>query len=65
LNDEKRDNAVYKRNLNVQQEKIEALEKERNAENSLRSKLEAEYIQIQKKNEEEITLRLQFESKLN
>jgi hypothetical protein len=43
----------------------EQLEKERNAERTLRGKLEDEYMQIMLKHEEEVTLRLQFEGKLN
>ena len=46
-------------------EKMIALEKEKNTEKALRSRLEEEYMQITRSHEEEVTLRLQFEAKLN
>ena len=43
----------------------EELEKERTNERTLRLKLEEEYMQNSKNHEEEVQLRLKFESKLN
>ena len=49
----------------VMQTYQESLEKDRNNERALRLKLEEEYMQIQRNHEEEVTLRLKFEGKLN
>jgi len=45
--------------------KMEQLEKERNNERSLRLKLEEEYMTITRNHEEEVSLRLQFEARVN
>lgn len=44
---------------------MESLEKEKNAEKAQRSRVEEEYTLISKNHEEEVTLRLKFEEKLN
>ncbi len=54
-----------KENIRVKENHSEQMEKDRNAEKALRSKLEEEYMQIMGKHEEEVSLRLQFEGKLN
>ena len=43
----------------------DAIEKDRSNERTLRLKLEEEYMQNSKNHEEEVQLRLKFESKLN
>eukprot|EP00347_Sterkiella_histriomuscorum_P012772 403367281 len=61
LNNEK----ILKQNMEVMQKYSEELEKERTNERTLRLKLEEEYMQNSKNHEEEVQLRLKFESKLN
>ena len=61
LNNEK----IMKQNMEVLQKFSEELEKERTNERTLRLKLEEEYMQNSKNHEEEVQLRLKFESKLN
>jgi hypothetical protein len=61
LNNEK----ILKQNMEVLQKYSEDLEKERTNERTLRLKLEEEYMQNSKNHEEEVQLRLKFESKLN
>ena len=51
--------------MEVMQKYSEELEKERTNERTLRLKLEEEYMQNSKNHEEEVQLRLKFESKLN
>ena len=51
--------------MEVLQKYSEELEKERTNERSLRLKLEEEFAQNSKNHEEEVQLRLKFESKLN
>lgn len=51
--------------MEVLQKYSEELEKERTNERTLRLKLEEEYMQNSKNHEEEVQLRLKFESKLN
>jgi septal ring factor EnvC (AmiA/AmiB activator) len=61
LNNEK----ILKQNMEVLQKYSEELERERTNERTLRLKLEEEYMQNSKNHEEEVQLRLKFESKLN
>jgi chromosome segregation ATPase len=61
LNNEK----ILKQNMEVMQKYSEELERERTNERTLRLKLEEEYMQNSKNHEEEVQLRLRFESKLN
>ena len=61
LNNEK----IIKQNMEVLQKYSEELERERTNERTLRLKLEEEYMQNSKNHEEEVQLRLKFESKLN
>ena len=61
INNEK----IMKQNMDVLQKYSEELEKERTNERNLRLKLEEEYMQNSKNHEEEVQLRLKFESKLN
>jgi hypothetical protein len=56
---------VLKDNIEFLQKYNEELEKERSNEKTLRLKLEEEYMQNTKNHEEEVQLRLKFESKLN
>jgi chromosome segregation ATPase len=56
---------LLKQNLETLQKYSETLEKERMNERSMRLKLEEEYSQNTKNHEEEVQLRLKFESKLN
>jgi septal ring factor EnvC (AmiA/AmiB activator) len=51
--------------MEVLQKYSEELERERTNERTLRLKLEEEYMQNSKNHEEEVQLRLKFESKLN
>jgi len=51
--------------MKATEKKFEQMEKDRNTEKALRSKLEEEYMQIMQKHEEEVELRLKFEEKLN
>ena len=52
-------------NIAILQKNNEELERDRTNERSLRMKLEEEYMQNTKNHEEEVQLRLKFESKLN
>lgn len=61
LNNEK----ILNQNMEVLQKYSEELERERTNERTLRLKLEEEYMQNSKNHEEEVQLRLKFESKLN
>ena len=54
-----------KNNLEILQKYSDDLEKEKNSERQMRLKLEEEYMQNTKNHEEEVQLRLKFESKLN
>lgn len=56
---------ILKQNIATLQRSNEELEKDRANERTLRLKLEEEYMQNSKNHEEEVQLRLQFESKLN
>ena len=56
---------LLKKNIETLTKYSEELEKERTHERSLRLKLEEEYMQNTKNHEEEVQLRLKFESKLN
>lgn len=56
---------VIKQSLETLQKYSETLEKERMNERQMRLKLEEEYTQNTKNHEEEVQLRLKFESKLN
>ena len=56
---------VLKQNMEILQKYSEELEKERSNEKNLRLKLEEEFMQNTKNHEEEVQLRLKFESKLN
>ena len=56
---------VLKENLDTQQKLCEELERERMNEMQMRKKLEEDYTQNTKNHEEEVQLRLKFESKLN
>ncbi len=56
---------ILKQNLAILQKNNEELERDRTNERSLRMKLEEEYMQNTKNHEEEVQLRLKFESKLN
>ena len=56
---------VIKQSMEVLQKYSEQLEKERMNERQMRLKLEEEYLQNTKNHEEEVQLRLKFESKLN
>lgn len=51
--------------MEILQKYNEELEKERTKEKQMRLKLEEEYMQNTKNHEEEVQLRLKFESKLN
>ena len=51
--------------MEILQKYNEELEKERTNERQMRIKLEEEYMQNTKNHEEEVQLRLKFESKLN
>jgi len=51
--------------MEILQKFNEELEKERTNERQMRLKLEEEYMQNTKNHEEEVQLRLKFESKLN
>lgn len=51
--------------MEILQKYNEELEKERTNERQMRLKLEEEYMQNTKNHEEEVQLRLKFESKLN
>ena len=54
-----------KENLELQQDQCDVFEKERDAEKTLRLKLEEEYMQQTSNHEEEVKLRLKFEGKFN
>jgi hypothetical protein len=56
---------ILKQNIAILQKNNEELERDRTNERSLRMKLEEEYMQNTKNHEEEVQLRLKFESKLN
>ena len=56
---------VLKENLDVQQKLCEELQREMMNEKTMRMKLEEDYTQNTKNHEEEVQLRLKFESKLN
>lgn len=56
---------VLKENLDTQQKMCEELQREMMNERQLRLKLEEDYQQNTKNHEEEVQLRLKFESKLN
>lgn len=56
---------VLKENLDTQHKLCEELERERMNERQMRLKLEEDYTQNTKNHEEEVQLRLKFESKLN
>lgn len=56
---------TMKQNTEILQKYSEELEKDRTNERTLRLKLEEEYMQNSKNHEEEVQLRLKFESKLN
>jgi hypothetical protein len=56
---------LLKQNIEVLQKYNEELERDRTKERTLREKLEEEYMQNSKNHEEEVQLRLKFESKLN
>ena len=51
--------------MEVMQNYVDKLEKDRNNEKSLRLKLEEEFMTILRNHEEEVVLRLEFEKKLN
>ena len=56
---------ILNQNIAILQKNNEELERDRTNERSLRMKLEEEYMQNTKNHEEEVQLRLKFESKLN
>lgn len=56
---------AIKSSLDILQSYAETLERERMNERQMRLKLEEEYAQNEKNHEEEVTLRLKFEAKLN
>lgn len=56
---------VLKENLDTQQKMCEELQREMMNEKQMRLKLEEDYTQNTKNHEEEVQLRLKFESKLN
>ena len=56
---------ILKQNIAALQKNNEDMERERTNERSLRLRLEEEYMQNTKNHEEEVQLRLKFESKLN
>ena len=56
---------LLKQNMEILQKFNKELEKERTSERQMRLKLEEEYMQNTKNHEEEVQLRLKFESKLN
>lgn len=56
---------ILKGNIKTLQKENEDLEKDRMNERALRIRLEEEYMQNSKNHEEEVGLRLKFESKLN
>jgi len=56
---------TLKQSLEMLQKYNDTLEKERQSEKQMRLKLEEEYMQNTKNHEEEVQLRLKFESKLN
>jgi hypothetical protein len=56
---------ILKKNITALQQSNQELERDRTNERSLRLRLEEEYMQNSKNHEEEVQLRLKFESKLN
>lgn len=65
FNEQAENERRLKNNLEILQKYSDDLEKEKNSERQMRLKLEEEYMQNTKNHEEEVQLRLKFESKLN
>jgi len=65
FNEQAENERILKENKEILQKYTEELEKEKNSERSMRLKLEEEFHQNTKNHEEEVQLRLKFESKLN
>lgn len=65
FNEQAQNEMQLKRNIETLQRFSDDLEKEKNSERQMRLKLEEEYMQNTKNHEEEVQLRLKFESKLN
>jgi hypothetical protein len=65
FNEQAENERRLKSNLEILQKYSDDLEKEKNSERQMRLKLEEEYMQNTKNHEEEVQLRLKFESKLN
>ena len=65
LEDAKEDEKMMRNEMGVMQKYSSLLEKEKGDEKNIRMKLEEELLQNSKNHEEEVQLRLKFESKLN